>query len=293
VPIGPLHALGDCLQTHPDEASEDGERGLTSHPRPACLQSGGTLFTATLALLSVAACVLGLLVGPAKRLVGHGLGRSIPARSAPNTRERSLLDGSAPPQSNTQAVARLRCLVAWLASAAESLDVVSALAEEPSAVAQQVPTSWPVFGTVTSPFGWRASPYGRRREYHPGIDIAAPYGTPVTASGDGEVVFAARDAGYGRTVIVDHGGVAETRYAHLSAIYVEAGERVRRGQVLGALGQSGRATGPHLHYEVRIAEEPVDPAYFLPYEGDWSLTPVTRSTNRCPAVPSQAPGWNS
>src|SRR4029077_14646241 len=104
-----------------------------------CLQSGGTLCTATLALLSVAACVLGLLVGPAKRLVGHGLGRSIPARSAANTRERSLVDGSAPPQSNTQAVARLRWLVAWLTSAAESLDVVSALAEEPSAVAQQVP----------------------------------------------------------------------------------------------------------------------------------------------------------
>jgi murein DD-endopeptidase MepM/ murein hydrolase activator NlpD len=257
------------------------------------VSSGGALFAAILALVSVAACVLGLFVGPTKRLVGQGLGRSIPARSAANTRERSLVDGLAPPQKNTEVVARLRGFVAWLVSAAESADAVSALAEEPGAVAQQVPTSWPVFGAVTSPFGWRASPYGRRREYHPGIDIAAPYGTPVTASGDGEVVFAARDAGYGRMVIVDHGGVAETRYAHLSAIYVEEGERVRRGQLLGALGRSGRATGPHLHYEVRIADEPVDPVCFLPDDGEWSVTPVTRSTSRCPAVPSSVPGWHS
>jgi murein DD-endopeptidase MepM/ murein hydrolase activator NlpD len=293
VPIGPLHTLVGCPPTRPDEANEDGERGLTSHPRLAGLSSGGALFAATLAVLSVATCVLGLFLGPAKLRVGQGLGRSVPARSVENTRERSLVDGSARPPRNTRVVGSLRWFVAWLGSAAESIDAVSALAEEPSGADQQVPASWPVFGQVTSPFGWRASPYGRRHEYHPGIDIAAPYGTPVTVSGDGEVVFAARDAGYGRMVIVDHGGVAETRYAHLSAIYVEAGERVRRGQVLGALGQSGRATGPHLHYEVRVADEPVDPVCFLPDDGEWSVTPVTRSTSRCPAVPSPAPGWNS
>jgi murein DD-endopeptidase MepM/ murein hydrolase activator NlpD len=246
-----------------------------------------------LAVVSVAACVLGLFGGPAKRLVGQGLGRNIPARSEANIGERLLVDGSATPQSNTRVVASLGWFVGWLTSAAESIDVVSALAEEPSGVARQVPASWPVSGKVTSPFGWRASPYGRRREYHPGIDIAAPYGTPVSASGDGQVVFAGRDAGYGRMVIVDHGGVVETRYAHLSAIYVEEGERVRRGQVLGALGQSGRATGPHLHYEVRIADAPVDPVCFLPDDGDWGVAPVTRSTSRCPAVLCPAPGWDS
>src|SRR6266404_8836420 len=116
----------------------------------------------------------------------------------------------------------------------------------------------PVHGVVTSTFGVRDSPYGDGREMHPGIDIQAPFGEPVAAGGAGEVIYAGRDAGYGRLVVVDHGGDLETLYGHLSKISVREGQRVNRGQELGAVGASGRATGAHLHYEVRQNDEPVN-----------------------------------
>jgi len=121
-----------------------------------------------------------------------------------------------------------------------------------------VPTLWPVDGAVSSPFGWRQSPYGGAREWHPGIDIMAPYGTPVRATADGEVIFAGRARGYGALVILDHGGMS-TRYAHLAATWVRAGQVILRGEPVGALGGTGRATAPHLHYEVRLGSEALDP----------------------------------
>jgi murein DD-endopeptidase MepM/ murein hydrolase activator NlpD len=124
------------------------------------------------------------------------------------------------------------------------------------------PTLWPVRGTVSSPFGWRASPYGGQSEFHRGVDITAPYGTPVCAAADGEVVFAGHVRGYGGLVILDH-GTATTRYAHLAAISVRSGRSVLRGDPVGTLGGSGRATAPHLHYEVRLGSEPVDPECVL------------------------------
>jgi murein DD-endopeptidase MepM/ murein hydrolase activator NlpD len=125
-----------------------------------------------------------------------------------------------------------------------------------------MPTLWPVNGVVTSPFGWRPSPYDGQREWHRGVDIRAPYGTPVRAAAEGEVTFAGRVSGYGALVVLEHGPVT-TRYAHLSAIWVHAGEAVVRGQSVGALGGTGRATGPHLHYEVRLGDEPLDPECLL------------------------------
>src|SRR5947209_2426417 len=101
------------------------------------------------------------------------------------------------------------------------------------------------------------------REMHPGIDISAQYGLPVTAAGNGEVIFAGRDPGYGGLVIVDHGGRLDTLYGHLSALYVREGQQVHRGQAIGAVGATGRATGAHLHYEVRVNGAPVDPRRYL------------------------------
>jgi murein DD-endopeptidase MepM/ murein hydrolase activator NlpD len=126
-----------------------------------------------------------------------------------------------------------------------------------------VPTSWPVDGLVTSGFGRRRSPWGGGMEQHPGIDIEAPYGTRVFATAEGEVSFAGRRPGYGLMVIVDHGRTTETVYAHLSALGVRRGQHVRDRDCIGAVGATGRATGPHLHYEVRVAERAVDPAPFL------------------------------
>ncbi|MGA7356743.1 MAG: peptidoglycan DD-metalloendopeptidase family protein [Candidatus Cybelea sp.] len=120
--------------------------------------------------------------------------------------------------------------------------------------------SWPVTGTITSPFGWRSNPFGGGPEFHQGLDIAAPMGTTVTAAAAGTVIMAQWYGGYGNYVLIDHGGGYSTGYGHLSAIYVASGQSVQRGQAIGAVGSTGQSTGPHLHFEVRIAGKPVDPA---------------------------------
>jgi murein DD-endopeptidase MepM/ murein hydrolase activator NlpD len=163
-----------------------------------------------------------------------------------------------------RALEQLRLLEERVATGGDSLAVLTALLRErPPGEDRDSPSLWPVRGLITSPFGMRPSPYDGTREMHSGIDIQAHYGMPVTASGDGEVIFAGRDSGYGRLVVVSHGGNLDTFYGHLSAIYVREGQRVRRGQPIGAVGASGRATGAHLHYEVRVRNSPVDPHRYL------------------------------
>jgi murein DD-endopeptidase MepM/ murein hydrolase activator NlpD len=120
--------------------------------------------------------------------------------------------------------------------------------------------SWPVTGTITSPFGWRSNPFGGSPEFHQGLDIAAPSGTTVTAAAGGTVIMAQWYGGYGNYILIDHGGGYSTGYGHLSAIYVSNGQGVKRGQAIGAVGSTGASTGPHLHFEVRIDGKPVDPA---------------------------------
>jgi murein DD-endopeptidase MepM/ murein hydrolase activator NlpD len=120
--------------------------------------------------------------------------------------------------------------------------------------------SWPVTGPITSPFGWRSNPFGGAPEFHQGLDIAAPSGTTVTAAASGTVIMAQWYGGYGNYILIDHGGGYSTGYGHLSAIYISTGQSVARGQAIGAVGSTGQSTGPHLHFEVRIAGKPVDPA---------------------------------
>jgi murein DD-endopeptidase MepM/ murein hydrolase activator NlpD len=125
------------------------------------------------------------------------------------------------------------------------------------------PSLWPVEGRVASSFGEREDPINGEGAFHSGIDIDAPYGTPVRAAGEGDVAMAAMASGYGREVVLDHGHSLLTVYGHLSAIAVFPGQHVTRGQVIGYVGQSGRATGPHLHYEVRVHNVPVNPHKYL------------------------------
>jgi murein DD-endopeptidase MepM/ murein hydrolase activator NlpD len=123
---------------------------------------------------------------------------------------------------------------------------------------------------MTSTYGYRSDPFTHQRTAHHGIDLAGPYGLDVHATGDGIVICAGFSRyGYGKEVIVDHGFGYTTRYAHLQEILVEKGQMLRRGEVLGSLGSTGRSTGPHLHYEVRKNDLPVNPLYFF-YE---NLTP--------------------
>jgi len=125
------------------------------------------------------------------------------------------------------------------------------------------PTVWPVEGTLEGGFGGRRNPFGGfGYEFHTGQDIEAPWGASVVAGASGIVSFVGWQNGYGQLVVVDHGGGLTTRYGHLSHIDVELNQTVSRAQLLGKVGSTGRSTGPHLHYEVRINDEAVDP---LPY----------------------------
>ncbi len=119
--------------------------------------------------------------------------------------------------------------------------------------------SWPVSGPITSPFGMRANPMGQGFEMHPGIDIGAPMGATVTAAAGGRIIWAKEYGGYGNAVIIDHGGQTSSVYGHLSQIFVAEGQDVQRGQAIGAVGCTGRCTGPHLHFEVRVNGVAVDP----------------------------------
>lgn len=120
--------------------------------------------------------------------------------------------------------------------------------------------SWPVSGPITSPFGYRQSPFGGGTEFHMGLDIAAGMGTTIAASAAGRVISASWYGGYGNYILIDHGGGISTGYAHCSAVFVTPGQDVQKGQAIGAVGSTGASTGPHLHFEVRVDGRPVDPA---------------------------------
>jgi murein DD-endopeptidase MepM/ murein hydrolase activator NlpD len=126
------------------------------------------------------------------------------------------------------------------------------------------PTIWPVEGTLEGGFGGRRNPFGGGGyEFHSGQDIEAGWGAPVVSGASGTVTFIGWQNGYGQLVVIDHGGGLTTRYGHLSHIDVALNQPVSRGQFIGRVGSTGRSTGPHLHYEVRINDEPVNPLAYL------------------------------
>ncbi len=140
-------------------------------------------------------------------------------------------------------------------------DLYELLADKKSFLAA-LPTRKPASGYFTSGFGIRKSPYGGYDKMHEGLDIANFPGTTIVATADGQVSFADTKAGYGQTVVIDHGYGLETWYGHTRRLLVRRGQKVRRGEQIALLGNSGRSTGPHVHYEVRVNGTPVDP---LPY----------------------------
>src|SRR5215472_6042414 len=125
------------------------------------------------------------------------------------------------------------------------------------------PSIWPVMGHITDSFGERLDPFNGEGAFHTGVDVASDYGAPVHATADGVVVFADPHPGYGRLVEIDHGFGITTWYAHLSAFSAVVGARVKRGEVVGYTGISGRSTGPHVHYEVRMNNAPVNPWRYM------------------------------
>jgi murein DD-endopeptidase MepM/ murein hydrolase activator NlpD len=129
--------------------------------------------------------------------------------------------------------------------------------------ANSAPNLWPVEGQVTGSFGERIDPFNGEGAFHSGVDIASAYGRQVIAPADGVVTFADFLGGYGKVIMLDHGHGISTRYGHLSGFAVVPGQHVQRGDMIGFVGLSGRSTGPHLHYEVRINDTPVNPYKYL------------------------------
>ncbi len=125
------------------------------------------------------------------------------------------------------------------------------------------PSIWPARGWVTSDFGQRLDPYTADRMMHEGMDIAAEPGKPIYSPSNGMVVYAGPEGNYGNVILLDHGYGIKTRYGHLAQMLVKAGDRVKRGEQLGSVGTTGRSTGPHLHYEVRVNGIPQNPRKFL------------------------------
>jgi murein DD-endopeptidase MepM/ murein hydrolase activator NlpD len=161
--------------------------------------------------------------------------------------------------------AAIRPLSNFSAPGYSSTDLFGAGAGLGSLSGSYIPTLWPIMGPVTSSFGQREDPVlgNGEGEFHAGIDIGAPDGVPIRATGDATVKQAEMSNGYGREVVLDHGHGIETVYGHMSAFAVIAGQTVVRGQVIGYVGHSGRTTGSHLHYEVRIHNTPVNPHKYL------------------------------
>lgn len=126
-----------------------------------------------------------------------------------------------------------------------------------------IPTIWPVNGRLLSRFGERTDPFSGEGAFHKGVDISAPMGTPVHAAADGIVLQAEYGSGWGKSVVIDHGNGMRTLYAHLSRYAVVPGQEIRRGEVLGYSGMTGRATSPHLHFEVRLGGAAVNPYPYL------------------------------
>jgi murein DD-endopeptidase MepM/ murein hydrolase activator NlpD len=143
------------------------------------------------------------------------------------------------------------------------LDVLGEQLDSRRLLLESVPGGWPVRGILSSVFGVRNSPFTETPVFHHGLDIIARPGTPVTASASGVVVKSGYEALYGNIVVIDHGAGYRSVYAHLASRSVEEGAFVNRGEEVGNVGSTGRSTGPHLHYEVRVNGLPVNPARFL------------------------------
>ena len=157
----------------------------------------------------------------------------------------------------------IKSLVLKAESVEKNLDSLVGVLESQAARLALTPTIWPTQGWISSPFGYRIDPYTGRRTFHRGMDIATNFGNPVAAAADGSVTEATFDKFYGNTVIISHGNGVVTQYCHLEKYVVQPGQKVHRGDILGTVGKTGKALGPHLHYEVRINDTAVNPYNYI------------------------------
>ena len=164
-------------------------------------------------------------------------------------------------------IQQMRTDVEWLQSEAmsreESLSELEKLLQSKKEMLAHTPSIWPIMGWVTSVFGFRTDPFTGLSQMHEGIDISNRVGTPVVASADGIVSDTGNDLVYGKLLVISHGFGMTTRYSHLSKVMVRVGEKVKRGDKMAEVGMSGRTTGPHLHYEIKLNGIPVNPVRYI------------------------------
>jgi len=145
----------------------------------------------------------------------------------------------------------------------KSLHILEEFFKSREALLLHTPLGYPVRGWITSPYGYRRNPFTGAREFHEGVDIAAPIGTPIRAPANGVVTFAGRHGGYGKLIVIKHGYGFSTLYGHCGKVLVKPGERVKKGEIIAYVGSTGRSTAPHLHYEVRLRGVPINPYRYL------------------------------
>jgi len=182
-----------------------------------------------------------------------------------NAEQEATIPGPAPAAeaSLTALPGKLSSLETEASRQEQSLRELQEYFDDQRSLLASTPSIWPTRGWVTSDFGTRIDPYTADRKMHQGMDIATPHGQPIYTPSDGTVVFIGTEGGYGKVLVVDHGYGVKTRYGHLSEVHVRLGDRVIRGDKVASVGNTGRSTGPPLHYEVRVNGIPENPRKFI------------------------------
>lgn len=188
-------------------------------------------------------------IGPAKRSTGIGGGTG-PTRAGEMSERAPIGD-------------ELERLTSVVREEGDDLRSLERFLSRATRLLAALPSRWPVRGSVNSGFGGRSSPWSSKSEFHSGLDIGAPVGTQVKAPAPGTVVFAGTHPEYGQALIVDHGNDTKSLYGHLSRLSVTVNQTVHRGDVIALSGNTGRSSGPHLHYEIQVKGQPVNPTSYL------------------------------
>lgn len=210
---------------------------------------------------SVAAGAAAVDRKPAKNLLKPEVANPVSKLPQPN-RGGPLVRNA--PLSEVELQAKIAELMEKIEFSTERLSNIEAKLLQQSVLKNTLPNSSPVAAAFnSSSFGWRIDPFNGQKAFHEGLDFTASTGTPIYAAAGGIVSTAEQTPDYGKIVKIDHGSGLETRYAHASRLFVRAGERVEKGQKIAEVGSTGRSTGPHLHYEIRLASNPLDPRKYL------------------------------
>lgn len=207
---------------------------------------------------------LGTLDAKVRKTLGVGGGTTSLASILKSTATPTLSVSRGLAAGATQLAASTAQVQAEAQATEKNLVILQDAASKYNTLLAETPSIWPLYGLITSPYGWRANPFGGSgSEFHNGVDIAAPYGTAIRATADGKVEQAGWDGSYGICVTLYHRDGIETMYGHMSRTIVSAGQTVKKGQVIGYEGETGRATGPHVHYQVNVNGSSVNPMTYL------------------------------